>query len=69
MRTYSSPRVIKSKERKKRASAVLSSVSRPMTAPKKLSTQHSSTAVTQRYIGIQKKELEAAIVNHLYLDI
>lgn len=31
--------------------------------------QHSSTAVTQRYIGIQPKEIEAAIENHLCLDI
>lgn len=31
--------------------------------------QHSSTAVTQRYIGIQQKEIEAAIENHLCLDI
>lgn len=31
--------------------------------------QHSSTAVTQRYIGIQQKEIEAAIEGHLKLDI
>ena len=31
--------------------------------------QHSSTAVTQRYIGIQPKEIETAIENHLCLDI
>lgn len=31
--------------------------------------QHSSTAVTQRYIGIQQKEIEMAIENHLKLDI
>lgn len=31
--------------------------------------QHSSTATTQRYIGIQAKELETAIENHLKLDI
>lgn len=31
--------------------------------------QHSSTAVTQRYIGIQQKELESAIEKHLKLDI
>lgn len=31
--------------------------------------QHSSTAVTQRYIGIQPKELEDAIEGHLKLDI
>lgn len=30
--------------------------------------QHSSTAVTQRYIGIQTKELETAIERHLQLD-
>lgn len=31
--------------------------------------QHSSAAVTQRYIGIQQREIEAAIENHLCLDI
>jgi len=31
--------------------------------------QHSSTAVTQRYIGIQPKEIELAIENHLKLDV
>lgn len=31
--------------------------------------QHSSTAVTQRYIGIQQREVEAAIENHLCLCI
>jgi len=31
--------------------------------------QHSSTAVTQRYIGIQQREIEKAIENHLCLDI
>ena len=31
--------------------------------------QHSSTAVTQRYIGIQQKEVEAAIENHLCLEV
>ncbi len=31
--------------------------------------QHSSAAVTQRYIGIQPKEIEAAIEGHLKLDI
>ncbi len=31
--------------------------------------QHSSTAVTQRYIGIQQREVEQAIENHLKLDI
>ena len=31
--------------------------------------QHSSPAITQRYIGIQQKEIEAAIENHLQLDI
>ena len=31
--------------------------------------QHSSTAVTQRYIGIQQKEIEAAIEGHLKLEI
>ena len=30
--------------------------------------QHSSTAVTQRYIGIQQQELEQAIEGHLMLD-
>lgn len=29
--------------------------------------QHSSTAVTQRYIGIQPKEVEAALQNHIKL--
>lgn len=31
--------------------------------------QHSSTAVTQRYVGIQQKELEQAIERHLKLDL
>lgn len=31
--------------------------------------QHSSPAVTQRYIGIQQKEVEQAIESHLCLDI
>ena len=31
--------------------------------------QHSSTAVTQAYIGIQPKEIEQAIEGHLYLDL
>ena len=31
--------------------------------------QHSSAAVTQRYIGIQQKEVEQAIENHLKLDV
>ena len=31
--------------------------------------QHSSAAVTQRYIGIQLKEIETAIENHLCLEI
>jgi len=31
--------------------------------------QHSSAAVTQRYIGIQQREVEQAIENHLKLDI
>lgn len=31
--------------------------------------QHSSAAVTQRYIGIEQKEIEDAIENHLLLDI
>lgn len=31
--------------------------------------QHSSTAVTQRYIGIQPQELELAIERHLRLDV
>ncbi len=30
--------------------------------------QHSSAAVTQRYIGIQQREVEAAIEGHLCLD-
>lgn len=31
--------------------------------------QHSSAAVTQRYIGIQPREVEEAIERHLQLDI
>lgn len=31
--------------------------------------QHSSAAVTQRYIGIQPREVEQAIENHLQLDV
>lgn len=31
--------------------------------------QHSSTSVTQRYIGIQSEEIEKAIEEHLKLDI
>ena len=31
--------------------------------------QHSSTAVTQRYIGIQEQEVERAIERHLQLDV
>lgn len=31
--------------------------------------QHSSTTVTQRYIGIQQQEIENAIESHLILDI
>lgn len=31
--------------------------------------QHSSAAVTQRYIGIQQKEVEQAIENHLNLEV
>lgn len=31
--------------------------------------QHSSTAVTQRYIGIQQQEVERAIERHLKLDV
>ena len=31
--------------------------------------QHSSTAVTQRYVGIQPQEVERAIESHLHLDV
>ena len=31
--------------------------------------QHSSTAVTQRYIGLQPREVEQAIESHLKLDL
>lgn len=31
--------------------------------------QHSSTAVTQRYIGLQQREVEQAIESHLKLDL
>ena len=31
--------------------------------------QHSSAAVTQRYIGIQQQEIEKAIEGHLMLDV
>lgn len=31
--------------------------------------QHSSAAVTQRHIGIQQREIETAIENHLCLDL
>ena len=31
--------------------------------------QHSSAAVTQRYIGIQQQEIERAIEGHLRLDV
>ena len=31
--------------------------------------QHSSTTVTQKYIGIQQREIETAIENHLCLEI
>ena len=31
--------------------------------------QHSSTSVTQRYIGIQQREVETAIESHLQLDV
>ena len=31
--------------------------------------QHSSPAVSQAYIGIQPQEIEAAIENHLKLDV
>ena len=31
--------------------------------------QHSSAAVTQRYIGMQPREVEQAIENHLKLDV
>lgn len=31
--------------------------------------QHSSASVTQRYIGIEQREVETAIEKHLYLDV
>lgn len=31
--------------------------------------QHSSSAITQRYIGIQQQEIEQAIEQHLKLDV
>lgn len=31
--------------------------------------QHSSTTVTQRYVGIQPQEVERAIESHLHLDV
>lgn len=31
--------------------------------------QHSSAAITQRYIGVQQKEVETAIERHLCLDV